>query len=224
MGESVKKIIIFAKDPVPGKVKTRLCPPLSPEQAASLYKSFAKDVVKAALEVHNAEVEIAWCGEKIPVLTWLNPSPLPVFLQEGANLGERLTHAIARAFKNKATRVVVVGSDSPGLTPKDFEKAFDILDDGSDVALGPAEDGGYYLIGLKKPIPGIFEGISWSTDRTLKETMTLAKRLNVSIDLLSHYTDIDTFDDILRLSGSISKSQAHYFSCTQKALQELELV
>lgn len=217
----MRRIIVFTKEPVPGKVKTRLCPPLTPDQACGLYRAFAKDTAAAVLETAKTHVEIAWDGPDNPDLTWLHPDKPVFFLQQGEDLGQKLIHAFHRAFEAKAEKVLILGSDSPGLTPKDFENAFESLNE-KDVVLGPSEDGGYYLVGMKKPHPAVFQRISWSTDRAFKETLHIIKQEKLSLGLLEHFVDVDTFEDILRLNNHSNRERDPYMRRTKEALKKLQ--
>lgn len=190
-------IVIFVKAPVAGKVKTRLCPPLSHEQAAALYRAFVRDTLAAARKVARARLEIAYQpAAAYPDLRWLGPdADTPYFVQKGAGLGKKLVHAFEQAFRSGARKAVVLGSDTPHIEPAAVREAFRLLE-GHDAVLGPAADGGYYLVGLKRPIPALFAGVSWSTPRVLRQTLDRAQRCGLSYRLLPECRDIDTFADL----------------------------
>lgn len=213
-------IVLFAKCPVPGRVKTRLVPPLSPEQAAGLYRSMARRAWRtasasggrtrawvaldpcgiSAAGTVRAERCLAHgpCGLPEPNAGWLGspgePSP-PFFLQEGLDLGARLLHAAGFAIARGAGKALLVGSDSPEIRSGHLEKALDLLDS-NDVVLGPARDGGYYLIGLKQLHLGLFRGIPWSTDGVLAKTLERIRDLGLAFALLEELRDVDTPDDL----------------------------
>lgn len=197
-----REIIIFVKAPVPGNVKTRLVPPLSYDQAAELYRAWAKEAFKNAAGLQSAHVEVAYAAHpKIPTPDWLYNGQIPAdyFMQSDGSLGERLIHAFTRAFTNGMERVVIIGSDSPGLPFKYFEDAFNHLNS-KDIVLGPSQDGGYYLIGLSKSLrPEIFQNISWSTSLVFAQTLNAAAQIGLSTELLPEYFDIDTFHDLEKL-------------------------
>ena len=220
----MNRIIVFAKAPAPGRVKTRLCPPLSPKQAAALYAAFVKDTLEAAGKTGEAEVTVAYDpGDAPPRLDWLGlPTPPRVFLQQGGTLGERLAHAFDHAFSDGAAKVVVIGSDSPHLEPGTLRTAFQLLNQ-KDVALGPAEDGGYYLVGLRQPNASIFKGILWSSASVFSETAMRIKAAGLSLGLLPPLTDVDTAADFARLRQQLKVSASPPCSATRQALKDLLL-
>lgn len=187
-------LIIFIKAPVPGKVKTRLVPPLTPQGAAALYRAFARDTLALARRVSGIRIEVAYDALGGPSRPeWLGDTPF--FPQEGQDLGERLKRAFSRAFSAGASRVAVIGSDIPHLDPGLIERAFSRLER-SDVVIGPCPDGGYYLIGLNHPCPELFDGISWSTSEVLTETVAALSQKGLSFGLLAEQSDIDTARDL----------------------------
>ncbi|MBI2070696.1 MAG: TIGR04282 family arsenosugar biosynthesis glycosyltransferase [Elusimicrobia bacterium] len=195
----MNKIVIFVKAPVPGQVKTRLCPPLSNREAAALYKALAKDALSAARSVPLTQVDVAydpWPPHIEPV--WMSDDRPDFFPQQGSDLGERLSHAAQHAFSSGASKVVIIGSDSPRLSADHLTHAFELLDR-HDIVLGPAHDGGYYLIGLCRPVPEVFENIPWSTPRVFEETLSRLRFLNLEPGLLNKLGDIDTAEDLKRL-------------------------
>jgi rSAM/selenodomain-associated transferase 1 len=191
-------LIIFAKAPIPGQVKTRLCPPLTPDEAASLHGSVVLDMLERSRNASALDRFVA-CA----------PSPDHVFFkileerhgvrliaQTGDDLGDRMARAFADVFALGYRQVLVIGTDLPTLPGSVFGEAVTVLA-AHDVVLGPALDGGYYLIGLRKPSPGLFAGIPWSTDRVLPLTQQKAAALGLSIALLPVRRDIDTVDDLM---------------------------
>ena len=193
------ELIIFVKAPVPGNVKTRLVPPLSYEQAAGLYRTWAKEAFVNANHLDDAKVEIAYASHpKIPVPNWLSEGKTQpdYFMQQGGHLGERLIHAFSRAFSNGMQRVVIIGSDSPGLPCNYLIDAFHHLER-SDMVLGQAQDGGYYLVGLSHcSRPELFQDIPWSSSQVFARTIEAAAKTGLSVQLLPEYSDIDTFYDL----------------------------
>ena len=202
-GESA--LVIFAKAPVPGQVKTRLCPPLTHDEAATLHGSFVLDTLE---RTKTAAVKL-----KLPFDRYLAcaPSSTLVFFkimeerqgvqlieQEGEDLGIRMHKAFEAMFARGYHHVVIVGTDAPALPLEHYKQALDLLSE-NDVVLGPAQDGGYYLIGLKKPVPGLFENIPWSTDQVMALTCDKAKSLGLRLGLIPPWRDVDTIDDLLAL-------------------------
>lgn len=187
---------VFVKLPQPGAVKTRLVPALGAEAAAELSAALV-DAVLAATEPEAGEYErlvfYAPRDAAEAVRAWL-PSGRLRHQCEG-DLGTRLGDAFARAFARGTARVVIVGSDLPALTRADVRAAFTALDE-ADVVLGPAHDGGYYLIGLREPRPELFRDVSWSTPAVLAETLDRAAAAGLSVAQLRPLRDLDTPDDV----------------------------
>lgn len=200
-------LIVMMKAPRPATVKTRLCPPLLPEEAASLAVAFLKDVVTHAAGF-SPTVWIAYAptdgrGE----LEALLPSGLLWTPQQGADLGARMFSAMQAAGLQGFSPLVMIGTDSPTLPPSFLASAFELFTrEEADMVLGPTEDGGYYLIGLKRPVPGLFDAVSWSTERTLMDTLRNAVALGLSVSQLPTWYDVDTADDLKRLHGELSSS------------------
>jgi rSAM/selenodomain-associated transferase 1 len=195
------KLILFVKAPVPGQVKTRLTPALTPEQACGLYRSWACDIYRRSSEWGGAQIEVAYAPHpSFPTPDWVSAeASVASFEQEGKTLGEKLIRAFSSGFSRGADRVVIIGSDSPGLPVDYLEQAFEGLS-AKPVALGPADDGGYYLIGLQGRLrPELFQDIAWSTDSVFSQTMDRASRFGLSVHLLPGYFDIDTPEDLRKL-------------------------
>jgi uncharacterized protein len=226
-------VVIFAKAPIPGQVKTRLCPPLTPDEAATLHGSFVLDTLE--------RTKTAVGRLKLPLDRYLAcaPSSTLVFFkimeerqgvylidQVGNDLGARMHQAFEAMFARGYKRVLIVGTDVPTLPLDHYKQALTLLDRHHAV-LGPALDGGYYLIGLTKPAAGLFDGIPWSTDQALKVTREKADLLGVSTALLPEWRDVDTIDDLVALieAGSLDakkpKQEQNFSSRTAGTLQLL---
>ncbi|HEY7532760.1 MAG TPA: TIGR04282 family arsenosugar biosynthesis glycosyltransferase [Nitrospiraceae bacterium] len=206
-------LIIFAKAPVPGQVKTRLCPPLTPDEAATLHGSFVLD----ALERTKAAIA-KW---RLPVDRFIAcfPSASLVFFkileerhgvqlldQVGDDLGQRMERAFADLFKRGYRKVVLMGTDVPSLPLSEYHQAFSSLD-AHDLVLGPATDGGYYLIGLKRPVVELFRDVQWSTPDVLAVTQRKADTLGLRRALLKEWRDIDVVDDLRALIRDCDKDK-----------------
>jgi rSAM/selenodomain-associated transferase 1 len=188
-------IILFAKAPVPGRVKTRLRG-LSPAAAARLHAAFVRDAFellgslepRADLELHT----------DVPTDEW---SDLEVsrFLQAGGDLGARLLAALTAGLAAGRPQVIIVGADAPTLPRSHVER---LLDLGADVALGPAEDGGFYAIACRRTDPRMFAGVRWSSRRTLDETVRAATACGLRVELGDPWFDVDTMEDLRRLAAS----------------------
>ena len=190
--------MIFVKAPAPGRVKTRLCPPLTSEQAADLYREFAADTLAAAQRWARGRGAIRLAYDAHP--RWPDPSWLDAEMgwqpQRGRSLGARLIDACRAAFAAGAGPLVILGSDAPDLSVERLQEAFAALRT-HELVLGPATDGGYYLIGLRRPQPALFRGIDWSTDRVLRQTLAVARRQRLRTALLAPLTDLDTWADVV---------------------------
>jgi rSAM/selenodomain-associated transferase 1 len=201
----VNALIVFVKAPVPGKVKTRLQAPLSNVQAARMYEAFVRDAIFGARLCGEADVAVAYEPHlKRPDLAWLEDLTCPEdappwFPQAEGDLGTRLIAAFERAFRGGADKVVVIGSDCPDLDPAILRQAFARLDDAQAV-LGPAEDGGYYLIGLRAPMPHLFMKMEWSDSEVLKRTLARLRLRGESFHLMPERSDVDTFGDLKALA------------------------
>jgi len=191
-------LIIFAKEPTPGTVKTRLCPPLSPEAAARLYGRFLEDVLEEMTRVPHLSVALAYTPEEGRVFFHdLAPVGTRLVAQRGRDLGERLQQAFTWGFGQGAATVLIRNSDSPDLPGSVVLEAREVLGRGRDrVVLGPCPDGGYYLVGLTAPQPRLFAGINWSGPTVLADTRDRARDLGLAVHLLPSWLDIDTSTDL----------------------------
>jgi rSAM/selenodomain-associated transferase 1 len=191
-------LLVIAKRPAPGQTKTRLSPPLLPEQAADLYKCFLRDTLAVARAVtgvtrlvHYAPDAAAGYFARLAPDFGLRP-------QVGESLGPRLDQVLTRCLSEGYARAVIMDSDSPTLPAAYIAQAFSALDE-ADVVLGPCEDGGYYLIGVKRPQPRLLREVAMSTAHVLSDTMTLAERMGLRVALLPAWYDVDTVQELERL-------------------------
>jgi len=187
---------VFVKAPVAGRVKTRLAAAVGPERAAELYRRLGRQVVSGAgSDAHQTAVWYAPRAGGRLVREWLDGLGVSRFHpQPGGDLGSRLRAAFARHFSEGARRVVIIGSDCPGLDRHVISEAFAALDH-HDVVLGPARDGGYYLIGMQGLYEPLFQGMPWSSFAVLNETRAAARALGLTCHLLSPLRDVDTIAD-----------------------------
>jgi rSAM/selenodomain-associated transferase 1 len=192
-------LIIFAKEPRPGHVKTRLIPPLSPEEAAQLYHSFLLDILEEMGRVPEVRLALAFSPpEARGFFQTLAPPGTVLFPQEGEDLGERMARACVRGLQAGYSPVLLRGSDTPDLPAALVSEAKEVLAaGGAQVVLGPASDGGYYLVGLTAPQPHLFQGPVWSSSTVLKDTLEIARRRGLAVHLLPAWTDIDTPADLM---------------------------
>ena len=191
-------LILFLKYPEPGKVKTRLGAELGFELAAKLYELFIKQTFELAQNCSARQIFVAYEPlDRKDEFAEFVPKKFAIFPQEGKNLGERMLNAFQDAFARGYKNVAILGSDSPTLPLENIDDAFEKLSK-SDLVLGPAEDGGYYLIGLNKAHCGLFENIEWSSDSVLQLTIESAKKLQLSYELLPSWYDVDNKETLIR--------------------------
>jgi rSAM/selenodomain-associated transferase 1 len=202
-------VIVFAKNPVPNQVKTRLVPTLSPEQAATLYTAFLTDWCETLATLSGVDLIIAHTPpEGASDLQALIGDSAIYIPQIGTGLGERLTSATQWAIEHGYTKILLVGSDSPTLPISYISQALTLLDS-RDIAIGPSTDGGYYLIGFSAAnvamiVPFVFEDIAWSTADVFKQTLARIRSVKATTGLLPPWYDIDTAEDLAFLSAHIS--------------------
>jgi rSAM/selenodomain-associated transferase 1 len=199
---------MFGKRPVPGEVKTRLAAELGPAYAAEAHAAmlfdqldqWASDRVLSPggrrVLVYAPDDAGSWFDARVPEAFALQP-------QTSGDLGRRMHDFFAGEFEDGASRVVLIGSDSPTLDPTHVIGAFLCLE-GRDVVLGPSTDGGYYLIGCRRAVPPIFEGIDWSTPSVLSQTIERLRDTGLSLSVLPPWYDVDTLDDWRMLTGHLS--------------------
>jgi len=185
------QVIVFAKAPRPGHCKTRLGATLGLEAAAGLYARLLYDYLSHLLSAgwREIEVELSVPPEDMAFFEAAYPDLL-VREQQGADLGQRMYQAVQRSLDAGCDRAVLTGSDIPFLRTEHVLAALEQLTH-SDVVLGPAADGGYYLVGMRAPGADLFGGISWSTSAVLKQTVARARDLGLSLSLSPELADLD---------------------------------
>jgi rSAM/selenodomain-associated transferase 1 len=201
-------LAVMTKAPQAGQVKTRLVPPLTPEQAAELNKCFLRDTAAA---ISNAIAGHKACG--IAVYTPLGAesayddifsSNFSLLPQRGKEFGERLYLGAQDLFQCGFGAVCLIDSDSPTVPAKNFAQAVKLLlRPGDRTVLGPCDDGGYYLIGLKKPHKELFERIDWSTERVLAQTIQQARETRLEVELLEPGYDVDDGASLRRMCNQL---------------------
>ena len=202
-------VIIFTKAPIPGTVKTRLSPPLTPDEAATLHGTLILDAIERANGLPGVTLYIAGAPDIAHPFFKVLESRYGARLlpQEGEDLGARMSGAIEKAFALGHRRVILTGTDLPTFTRLHLTQAIDRLDT-YDVVLGPTIDGGYYLIGVRGTVPELFQGMAWSTAGVLEETRKTAAAKGLSVALLSECQDLDMVDDLtafISLAGKDKK-------------------
>jgi hypothetical protein len=215
-------LAVMTKAPQPGRVKTRLVPPLTPEEAAELNKCFLRDTAAAissacrqhpVSDAHASPSQAASAARGLAVYTPVGaesvyndilPVDFSLLPQRGDRFGERLYFAVEDLFKCGFEAVCLIDSDSPTVPAENFAEAVELLSTHQDrVVLGPSDDGGYYLIGVKKPRKDLFEQIDWSTERVLDQTIQRATEVGLEIQLLPTGYDVDDGTSLQRLCNDI---------------------
>lgn len=212
-------LVVFARWPERGRVKTRLVPPLTPEQALGLHVACLESTARLAASL-PASID-KWlyftppsggASARARASGLRFPRVLRVRVQRGRDLGARLQSAFAELWGKGYRRVVVIGTDSPALTRRRLRRAFAALRR-ADAVLGPARDGGYYLIGLRatsEKLPSLFRGVAWGTRRALRQTQARLRRAGLRCALLPLGYDVDVVADLARLRGDLRRDpRAH---------------
>jgi uncharacterized protein len=220
MARGVCALAVMTKAPQAGRVKTRLVPPLTPEEAAELNKCFLRDTAAAISSAcsnrpepcasHNEAATVA-CEIAVytPVgtesaYTDILPANFSLLPQRGDKFGERLYFAVEDLFNCGFASVCLIDSDSPTVPAENFAEGVELLSTTEDrVVLGPSDDGGYYLIGVKKPHRHLFEQIDWSTERVLQQTMQRATEIGLEVKLLPPGYDVDYAASLRRLCDEL---------------------
>ena len=183
-------LIVFVKNNIIGKVKTRLAKTVGDNKAFEVYKQLIDITEECSLKV-DSDKHI-YFSEKVINSKWVDELK---FVQQGNSLGDRMSNAFENGFKQGYEKVILIGSDLPEISPSIIQEGFDKLEK-SEVVFGPAEDGGYYLIGMKKSRKFIFENKPWSETGLLEITLDELGKQDVSFYLLQTLNDIDTFEDL----------------------------
>lgn len=194
----------MAKVPSAGTVKTRLTPPLTPEEASLLSSCFLRDTannVQDLQTLHHADGVIVYTpATEVRTLVALAPNGFQLLAQRGESLGDRLLNATRDLLASGYHSICLINSDSPSLPPSILERAIEALaPDGDRLVLGPAEDGGYYLIGLKRAHQILFDRIAWSTSEVLAHTIDRAKQISLEVVMLPSWYDVDDTRTLNRL-------------------------
>jgi rSAM/selenodomain-associated transferase 1 len=192
------RLLVFAKAPVSGRVKTRLSPPLPPAEAAALYEACLRDVV-ALCARERARVELWYDDHGTASHYFAHEFPVAIHAQSAGDLGEKMSDAFARSFADGAQRVIIVGSDIPTLPESVLNAAVDGLRE-AELVIGPTLDGGYYLVGLTAQAwpraRSLFTGMEWSTPTVFRATVDKAAQDGLDLRVLPGWYDVDTINDV----------------------------
>ncbi len=191
-------IIVFTKFPVEGKVKTRLAKSMGNKFAVSLYRVCAEHTFKELVKVKETGLELfLFCSEENEieqVMQWAGKD-FNYYSQQGDDLGLKMYNAFDTVFKKGYKKVIIIGTDAPDVSMKIVRSAISVLDNYS-VVIGPANDGGYYLLGFKSKLIDLFSGIEWSTDSVFDDTIKKLNNSKIKYFMLDELTDIDTLEDL----------------------------
>jgi uncharacterized protein len=222
MGRETKRerIIVFGRYPFPGKVKTRLLPHLGPAGAADLQRQLTEATVHTVrMFTSGPGRDAEFCfdgGSRDKIGNWLGRGIL-FSQQEKGDVGKRMHAALVKAFQKGCRHVVLVGTDIPGLTRGHLQEAFDVLRE-KDVVLGPSTDGGYWLVGMNRPLD-IFERIAWGSHTVLDQTLMVVKSKGLKYYLLKPLMDVDTIEDLQKWNPRLAQGR-RYLSVIIPALNE----
>jgi rSAM/selenodomain-associated transferase 1 len=219
----MRRLAVFARWPAPGAVKRRLSPALPSSLACALHEAMLGDVLSTAAQAGAGELILYWADRPAGERSIGTPVGLEVRDQEGADLGSRLARAFAELLSSPDDRAVAIGTDCPELPAEAIGEAFQALDT-TDLVLAPAADGGYVLIGLRRAVPALFEGIAWGGDQVMEQTLARARRAGLEPALLDGYADLDTPEDLARFVARHAFAGGAAAPRTRAALREMGLL
>lgn len=211
-------IALMAKQPQVGQTKTRLVPALSPQQAVAMSEALLLDSIALIRDLDWADMALAITPfESKPYFEGITPPGTRLVPVVGEHIGECLVQAINMLLTIGYSKALLLNSDSPTLPPEFLVQAAGLLEH-VDLVLGPAEDGGYYLIGMSRPHPGLFEGIAWSTEMVLAQTLDRARELGLNSALTPPWRDVDTADDLARFQDELQNLPLNCLEHSRKLL------
>ena len=220
----MERLILFAKRPRHGQVKTRLAPALGHDAALALYAAFLADSVRLVLSLPDRPaLELCLDGPWTPDLGPVPHPGLTLTEQAPGDLGQRLLRAFDRSHRGGAARTVLIGSDSPTLPPDRLSAAFGALRGGADLVVAPAEDGGYVLIGMRAPLPELFGEVPWGQAGVMEATRRRAADLGLAIAELPGLYDVDDPAGLERLREELADPEVARRACdTARVLTQLD--
>jgi rSAM/selenodomain-associated transferase 1 len=213
----MERLILFAKRPRAGEVKTRFVPPLTAGQALALYRAFLEDQISFLRQL-GEDRDIELCSDQ----PWGEELPGISHQEQGAgDLGDRMSRAFDRSSAGGATATIIIGADCPTLPAAHVRRAFELLENEAEAVLTPAEDGGYVLVGLSRPRPELFHAIPWGTADVLGMTRSRAQQHGIALLETEGWYDVDDIGGIRRLRSDLSITSRA--PATLRALQSLVL-
>lgn len=216
----------MAKLPAVNETKSRLSPTLAPAEAAALYEALLQDTIELAAGLNGAQLAIAFTPpDAIDYFRRITPPGTRLLPIAGADIGDCLNQVLSWLLADGYTAAVALNSDGPTLPLTYLLQAFAGLENSDvDVVLGPSEDGGYYLIGLKQSHPELFRGIAWSTDRVTTQTLVKADTMGLKVVRLPFWYDVDTAADLDRLRAELRTLPDGALPNTRRLLDEIRWV
>lgn len=216
-------IILMAKKPQIGRTKTRLYTALSPRQAVEFSEALLLDSIDLVKDLSWSDLALAITPlESVQYFQSITPAGTYLMPVAGENVGQCLAQAIKALLSMGYQKAIALNSDSPSLPLEYLLQASDRLEQ-SDLVFGPAYDGGYYLVGMTRPIPQIFDGITWSTERVLAQTQERAEELGLSIGLVPPWYDIDTPKDLVRYLVELEQTPPDRLVNSRRVLADIRL-
>ncbi len=216
-------VVIMAKQPRPGRTKTRLSPPLTVDEASRLYTVLLLDTIGLVNGLEECDLAIAITPEESrPYFEAITPPGTLLLPVDGIDIGDCLAELLKMLLSLGYDRALALNADGPSLPVEYLQQAVALLDD-YDLTLGPGHDGGYYLIGIKRPEPSLFRGIAWSTPKVLVQTLERVRQLGWQHALTPEWYDIDTAADLKRLISDLDSLPAGSLPNTRDFLASSEI-
>ena len=198
----INAVIIFVRYPEKGKVKTRLAKEIGEESALSFYTTCAENTFDECKKIKSENILLylfySGVSDNSLITKWAG-FDFVSYPQIGSDLGKRINNSFKEVFTNKIDKAVIIGTDIPDINAEIINQSFEILNS-ADIVIGPSADGGYYLLGMKKPYDFLFDNIQWSTGSVFRETMSSVLIHNLTFFVLPELIDIDTKDDFIKWS------------------------
>ncbi len=215
-------LVIMAKEPVKGGTKTRLCPPLNLNEAAQLYEAFLLDTLTLVSNIGGLKIAVAVTPPNaVDYFQKITSSETILLPVDCKDIGECLVNTLGRLLALGYPKALALNSDGPTLPSEYIERAVNLLDE-HDIVYGPSEDGGYYLVGLKRIYKELFQNISWSTSAVLEQSLANLQQLGLNVALLPEWYDIDTASDLPRLLSDLERLSPDSLTQTRRFFSDLD--